>query len=76
LKKADAELESQKEKQERSFSYLKAIESAVFIPISSIGFEITHFNKDRKDPCFIYKNSYFFDLNSNCFHPPCANLNV
>ena len=76
LKKADAELESQKEKQEGSFSNLKVIENSVFIPFSAIYFEINLDKLVQKKSFFKYKNSYFFELNSNCFHPPCANFNV
>ncbi len=76
LKKVEAELESQKEKQAGSFSCLKVIESAVFIPISSIGFQITKCKKDSQDSYFIYRNSYFLEVSLKFFHPPSSPINV
>ena len=70
LRKADAELESQKEKQEGSFSHLKVIESAVFVLTSFTDFQITNYSKDKTKSFFYYKNSYFFEANSKYFHPP------
>jgi hypothetical protein len=40
LKKADADLESQKDKQEGSFSNLKIIEGGLFIPFTLDDFEL------------------------------------
>jgi hypothetical protein len=76
LKKAEAELESQKEKQEGSFSHLKVIESPIFISSTAIYFELNLDKLVQKKSFFKYKNSYLFELDSNFFHPPCANFNV
>jgi hypothetical protein len=76
LEKADSELESQKDKQEGSFSHLKVIESSVYIPISSLVFQILNFKEDKSKLFFNYKDFYFFEINSKFFHPPSANIHV
>jgi hypothetical protein len=76
LKKSDAELESQKEKQEGSFSNLKIIEEGLFIPFSLDDFVLKINHDDNKDSNFIYQNTYFFQVNSKFFHPPSSIINV
>ena len=76
LKKAESELESQKDKQEGSFSNLKIIEGVLFIPFTLDDFELKINHDDNKDSYFIYENTYFFQVNSKCFHPPSSIINV
>jgi len=76
LKKADADLESQKDKQEGSFSNLKIIEGGLFIPFTLDDFELKINRDDNKDSNFIYQNTYFFQVNSKFFHPPSSIINV
>jgi hypothetical protein len=76
LNKADAELESQKEKQEGSFSNLKIIEEGLFIPFSLDDFELKINHDDNKYAYFIYQNTYFFQVYYKFFHPPSSIINV
>jgi hypothetical protein len=76
LKKADAELESQKEKQQGSYSNLKIIEGASFIPNEHIIFELNSIKKNVAKHDFIYNNNYNLDFRFQIFHPPVSAFNV
>jgi hypothetical protein len=76
LKKADAELESQKEKQQGSYSNLKIIEGASFIPNEHIIFELNSIKKNVAKHDFIYNNNYNLDFHFPIFHPPVSTFNV
>jgi hypothetical protein len=76
LKKADAELETQKEKQQGSYSNLKIIEGASFIPNESIVLEFYSFPINLNKHDFIYKNTYNLDFHFPIFHPPVSTFTV
>ncbi|HBW85367.1 MAG TPA: hypothetical protein DEF82_01050 [Crocinitomicaceae bacterium] len=76
LKKAEAELNSQKEKQERSISNLKVLEEGIFVPLSAIFFEVNPNKLELSKSFFSYKNFYSYDVGSHYFHPPSKSFNV
>jgi hypothetical protein len=76
LKKADAELESQKEKQQGSYSNLKIIEGASYIPNEKIFFELNSSYKNVSKQNYIYYNTYKLEFHFSIFHPPTSTFNV
>ena len=76
LKKADVELESKKEKQQGSYSHLKVLEGASYIPNENIFFELNSSFKDLNKHNYIYKNNYKLEFHIPIFHPPHSNFNV
>jgi hypothetical protein len=76
LKKADAELESQKEKQQGSYSNLKIIEGASYIPNEKIFFELNSSYKNVSKHNYIYNNTYKLEFHFPIFHPPVSTFNV
>ena len=76
LKKAEAELDSQKEKQEKSILNLKVLEEGIFVPLSAIFFEVNPNKLELGMAFFCYKNFYFYEIGSQYFHPPSISFNV
>ena len=76
LKKAEAELDSQKEKQEKSILNLKVLEEGIFVPLSAIFLEVNPNKLELRKAFFSYKNFYFHEVGSYYFHPPSISFNV